>query len=62
MVGKIKFYRQDKGWGFISGEDGKDYFFHKSEMKDAVSQDEKVEYDVAEGKRGKQAINVRRVK
>lgn len=60
--GKIKLFKADKGWGFITGDDNKDYFFHKSEMKDAVSQGESVTFDVVEGKRGVQAINIKRVK
>ena len=32
MLGKTKLYNQDKGWGFITADDGKDYYFHISDI------------------------------
>lgn len=36
MQGTIKFYKMDKGYGFIAGDDGKDYYFHISDVVDRI--------------------------
>ena len=36
MRGRIKRFIEDKGYGFITGEDGQDYFFHISQVRDMV--------------------------
>lgn len=61
MKGRIKRFFSDKGYGFITGEDGVDYFFHISQVKDVVELKNWmiVEFDVADGKRGKNAVNIR---
>lgn len=61
MRGRIKRFIEDKGYGFITGEDGQDYFFHISQVKDMVEIKNWmiVEFDVADGKRGKNAVNIR---
>lgn len=66
MRGTVKFFDVTKGWGFITGDDKKDYFVHQSAIKsnpDALTKEvlmdgEKVEFDVVDGRKGKQASNV----
>lgn len=60
MNGTVKFFNESKGFGFITGEDGKDYFVHISGLKDGVSvQDgDEVSFDVEQGDRGPKAVNV----
>ena len=62
MQGKVKFFLKDKGYGFISAEDNKDYFFHFTDTLDKVGQDEEVVFDLESGKKGTKAINVKRKK
>lgn len=64
MNGKIKWYRQEKGYGFLLGEDGTDYFVHYSALPqdqgDVRESDEiEVTFEVKEGKDGRvQATDV----
>ncbi|MCB1273390.1 MAG: cold shock domain-containing protein [Leucobacter sp.] len=59
--GKVRFYNDEKGFGFIQGDDGQEVFLHASVLPpDAeVRQGTRLEYGVAEGKRGPQALSVR---
>ena len=60
--GTVKFFAEDKGFGFIIDlEDKKEYFFHVSNTLDRVQKDDKVSYELVEGKRGLNAIKVKRV-
>ncbi len=61
MKGKVKFFNDMKGFGFItSDEDGKDYFVHQTGLKEGVTitDNDVVEFEVVEGDRGPKAINV----
>lgn len=60
-IGKVRFYNEDKGFGFIQGEDGQEVFLHASVLPDGteVQPGTRLEYGVAEGKRGPQALSVR---
>lgn len=64
MKGTVKFFNSGKGFGFISGEDGKDYFVHKTGMAEGVtlSENDPVEFEVTQGDRGPKAINVSKIK
>ena len=62
MLGKVKWFNDKKGFGFISGEDGNDYFLQFSKINKegfkTVSEGEEVTFDVEEGEKGPQATNV----
>ena len=62
--GKVKFYSEQRRFGFIQQDDkGEDLFFHYSEVEgnENLQQDDRVEFEVAEGDRRLKAIKVRRV-
>ena len=62
MKGTVKWFNQEKGFGFITGEDGKDIFAHFSQIqKDGfktLNENEEVTYDVTQGQKGPQASNI----
>ncbi len=60
MNGTVKFYNRTKQFGFIKGEDGKDYFVHETGLNDGVQirDEDSVTFDVEEGERGPKAVNV----
>ena len=58
-TGTVKFFNESKGFGFITQEDGKEIFVHVSGLKQDIRQNDKVEFDVEEGKKGLSAVNVR---
>ena len=62
MTGKVKWFSADKGYGFISREDGDDVFVHFSSIQGegykTLSEGQEVEFDIVEGVRGPQADNV----
>lgn len=60
MKGTVKFYREDKGFGFIADESGKDYFVHQSDLIDDIREGQEVEFELREGKKGQQAVDVKR--
>jgi CspA family cold shock protein len=60
-TGTVKFFNEEKGFGFIvADEGGKDVFVHKSNVDGNIREDDKVEYEVEEGPRGLNAIDVKR--
>lgn len=62
MKGTVKFFNTEKGFGFIKHDDGgKETFVHASGLIDQVSEGDKVEFDVQEGKKGPNAVNVKKV-
>lgn len=63
MQGTVKFFDNSKGWGFITGEDNKDYFVHYSSINmdghKQLSENDIVEFEIGNGTTGKeQAVNV----
>jgi len=62
MKGTVKFFNAMKNFGFIAGEDGKEYFVHASSLDEGVKlhENDAVEFDVEEGDRGPKAVNVKK--
>ena len=62
MLGKVKWFNKDKGYGFIEREDGGDVFVHFSAIQGdgfkTLVEGQDVEFDIVEGTRGPQAANV----
>jgi CspA family cold shock protein len=60
-VGTVKWFNANKGYGFIQPESGPDLFVHVSAIQDGGSLDEGdvVEFDITQGQKGPQAVNVR---
>ena len=60
MNGTVKFFNNLKGFGFITAEDGKDYFVHQTGLKEGVTlhDNDSVTFDVAQGDKGPKAVNV----
>ncbi|MBD3635859.1 MAG: cold shock domain-containing protein [Crocinitomicaceae bacterium] len=58
--GKVKFFNETKGFGFIiDNETKKEHFVHISGLIDAIQEDDEVEYELQEGKKGLNAVNVK---
>ena len=58
--GTVKFFNDSKGFGFIQPASGeKDIFVHVSGLQDDIRENDKVSYDVENGKKGLNAVNVR---
>jgi len=58
--GTVKFYNESRGFGFIKEENSsKEYFVHSSGLKDIISDNDEVTFDVEMGKKGLNAINVK---
>ena len=60
QTGKVKFFNRSKRYGFITGDDGVDYFFHESGLSEGiyVQDNDKVEFEVEDGDKGKKAVKV----
>lgn len=67
VTGTVKWFNAAKGYGFISRAEGKDLFVHYSSIQDNgaerrnLNEGDQVEFDVEDGQKGPQAINVVRV-
>jgi Cold shock proteins len=61
-VGKVKKFNKEKGYGFITGEDQKDYFFYYTSLNmsgfKTVDVDAKVEFEAQETERGLRAVDI----
>ncbi|MGI6492279.1 MAG: cold-shock protein [Peptococcaceae bacterium] len=62
MIGKVKWFNPDKGFGFIETEEGGDVFVHYSSIQSegfkTLDEGQSVEFDIVQGNRGPQASNV----
>jgi CspA family cold shock protein len=63
QTGTVKWFKDDKGYGFITGDDGQDVFVHFSAIQmegyKSLAECQKVTYEVQQGQKGLQAVNVR---
>ena len=57
--GTVKFFNEEKGFGFIKEENGQDIFVHVSGLKDQIKENDSVVFDIQEGKKGLNAVNVK---
>jgi CspA family cold shock protein len=58
--GTVKFFNESKGFGFIKEEGSeKDYFVHSSGLKDTITENDKVTFELEMGKKGLNAVNVK---
>ncbi len=64
-MGRIKWFNNEKGYGFIEGDNGEDIFVHYTAIKQdgfkSLSEGQIVEYELLETEKGLQAINVKEV-
>jgi len=62
LTGKVKWFNSEKGYGFITAENGKDIFAHFSQIKKdgykTLEEGERVSFDVTDGQKGPQATNI----
>lgn len=62
MLGKVKWFSAEKGYGFIEREDGSDVFVHYSAIQDegfkSLTEGQNVEFEIVDRNRGPQAANV----
>jgi CspA family cold shock protein len=59
-TGVVKFFNESKGFGFIKEDNGPEVFVHVSGLREGVQENDQVTFDVEQGKRGLNAVNVRR--
>ena len=58
--GTVKFFNETKGFGFIKDNDSsKEYFVHSNGLKDSIREDDEVTFDLEEGRKGLNAVNVK---
>ena len=59
-TGTVKFFNESKGFGFIKDdESGKEYFVHVTGLSDKIRENDTVTFDIQEGKKGLNAVNVK---
>ena len=60
MKGKVKFFNEAKGFGFIAGDDGKEYFVHSTGLNSGVSirEGDSVTFEIEQGDKGPKAAKV----
>ena len=59
--GQVKWFNQSKGYGFIEQEDGDDLFVHISKVDGRIEDGDNVEFEIGEGPKGPNAINVKKI-
>jgi cold shock protein len=60
--GTVKFFNETKGFGFIKdSETNEEYFVHASGLIDQVNEDDEVSFELKEGRKGMNAVNVKLV-
>ncbi|MCU0666460.1 MAG: cold shock domain-containing protein [Candidatus Omnitrophica bacterium] len=65
VKGKVKWFSNQKGYGFVTREDGKDVFLHYSAIQGdgykTLNEGDEVEFEVTQGPKGEQATNVKKI-
>jgi CspA family cold shock protein len=63
VEGTVKFFNEQKGYGFVEGEDGKEYFVHSTGLEEGVrlNEGDKVSFEVVQGDRGPKAEKVKKI-
>ncbi len=62
-TGTVKFFNEAKGFGFIKVDDSSDEIFvHANDLKETIRENDRVQFEVAEGKKGLNATNVNKIK
>ena len=64
ITGKVKWYNEMKGFGFIEMENGNDIFVHRSGLQNSsggLKENQKVEFETKEGDKGLFAVNVKKI-
>lgn len=56
--GKVKFFNEAKGFGFITGEDQQDIFVHATGLNQDIRENDQVTYETEQGRNGLNAVNV----
>ena len=61
-TGTVKFFNESKGYGFIKEDDSdREVFVHATGLVDKVRENDKVSFDLSEGRKGINAVNVKKV-
>ena len=61
-IGTVKWFNDAKGFGFIKPDNGgAEIFVHATGLIDKINQDDRVSFEVQDGKKGKNAVNVRKI-
>ncbi len=61
-TGTVKFFNQSKGYGFIVVDDTKEEIFvHANDLKETISENDRVQFEIQEGKKGLNAANVNKI-
>ena len=58
-TGTVKFFNETKGFGFIKDDQGQEIFVHATGLTDKIKENDTVTFEVAEGKKGLNAVNVK---
>jgi CspA family cold shock protein len=62
-TGTVKFFNEAKGFGFIKvDESNEEIFVHANDLKETLRENDRVQFDIAEGKKGLNATNVNKIK
>jgi cold shock protein len=57
--GVVKFFNETKGFGFIKSETGEEIFVHSSGLRDRIQENDNVVFELQQGKKGLNAVNVK---